>query len=128
VLQEVERAAHCRNHLLTFRIEAISPDDDLVYFLKADHWVDGFRPMPPSQYFPPQIQHTQRLLQSASIESRGEEESDASAPEIFAHFRILRRPDNSLFRLGKGGMGVTYNRYGVESSGRSEGDHRRIFA
>jgi serine/threonine-protein kinase len=36
------------------------------------------------------------------------EESDAAAPEIFAHFRILRRPDNSLFRLGKGRMGVTY--------------------
>src|SRR5260221_7061245 len=25
-----------------------------------------------------------------------------------AHFKILRRPDGSLFRLGKGGMGVTY--------------------
>jgi len=28
--------------------------------------------------------------------------------ERAAHFRILRRPDGSLFRLGKGGMGVTY--------------------
>src|ERR1700722_1107148 len=43
VLREVERAAHCQNHLLTFRIEAIGPGDDRAYFLGADHWVDGFR-------------------------------------------------------------------------------------
>jgi serine/threonine protein kinase len=108
VLQEVERAAHCRNHLLTFRIEAISPSDDLAYFLGADQRVDGFQPLPPSRHFPALIQHTQMLLRSASTQSGGEDEPDAAAPEIFAHFRILRRPDNSLFRLGKGGMGVTY--------------------
>jgi predicted Ser/Thr protein kinase len=88
--------------------EPIAPSDDLAYFLGADQRVDGFQPLPPSQHFPVLIRHTRRLLQSASTESGGEEESDAAAPEIFAHFRILRRPDNSLFRLGKGGMGVTY--------------------
>src|SRR5580700_8765997 len=36
VLREVERAAHCQNHLLTFRIGPIWPGDDLAYFLGAD--------------------------------------------------------------------------------------------
>src|ERR1700736_1258661 len=87
VLREVERAAHCQSHLLTFRIEAIAPGDDLAYFLGADQWVDGFRPLPPSQPFPTLIQHTRRLLQNGLVESRAEEESDADPPETFAHFR-----------------------------------------
>jgi hypothetical protein len=108
VLQEVERAAHCQNHILTFRIERISPGDDLAYFLGADQRVDGFQPLPRSRHFPTLIHQTRTLLRSASTRSEGEDESDAAAPEIFAHFRILRPPANSLFRLGKGGMGVTY--------------------
>jgi serine/threonine protein kinase len=107
VLREVERAAHCQNHLLTFRIEPISPGDDLAYFLGADQWVDGFRPLPASQHFPALVQHTRKLLQSSAAEQEPEEQSD-SAPETFAHFRIFRHADGSLFRLGKGGMGVTY--------------------
>ncbi|HXM28623.1 MAG TPA: protein kinase [Chthoniobacterales bacterium] len=108
VLQEVERAAHCQNHVLTFRIEPITPSDDLAYFLGVDQSVDAFRPLPPSQSFPALVKHTRSLLQSASTESGEQEESDAAAPEIFALFRILRNPDGSLFKLGKGGMGVTY--------------------
>ena len=108
VLREVERAAHCQNYLLTFRIGPIAPGDDLAYFLGADHWVDGFRPLPPAQHFPTLIEHTRALLQSDAVESDSEVESDADASEAFAHFRILRRSDGSLFRLGKGGMGVTY--------------------
>jgi serine/threonine protein kinase len=107
VLREVERAAHCQNHLLTFRVEPIAPGDDLAYFLGADQWVDGFRPLPPSQHFPALVQHTRKLLQSSAAEQEPEELSD-TAPETFAHFRILRHADGSLFRLGKGGMGVTY--------------------
>jgi serine/threonine protein kinase len=107
VLREVERAAHCQNHLLTFRVEPLTPGDDLAYFLGADQWVDGFRPLPPSQHFPVLIQHAQNLLQRASAEQQTKEEPDPGS-ETFAHFRILRRPDGSLFKLGKGGMGVTY--------------------
>jgi hypothetical protein len=107
VLREVERAAHCQNHLLTFRVEPIAPGDDLAYFLGADQWVDGFRPLPPSQHFPALVQHTRKLLQNSASEEEPEEQSD-TASETFAHFRIQRRPDGSLFRLGKGGMGVTY--------------------
>ncbi len=86
VLREVERAAHCQNHLLTFRIEPISPGDDLAYFLGADQWVDGFRPSPPSQHFPVLIQHTQRLLRRFDEQRQAEERPDI-APEMFAHFR-----------------------------------------
>jgi tetratricopeptide (TPR) repeat protein/serine/threonine protein kinase len=107
VLREVERAAHCQNHLLTFRTEAIAPSDDLTYYLGADQWIDGFKPLPPTQHFPALIEHTRRLLKSSLIESEPEE-SDDSTPQTFAHFRILKRPDGSLFKLGKGGMGVTY--------------------
>jgi TPR repeat protein/serine/threonine protein kinase len=108
VLREVERAAHCQTHLLTFRIEAIAPGDDLAYFLRADHWVDGFRPFPPSEHFKVLIQHIRALFQREAVESDSEMSADGDAPETFAHFRVLRRPDGSLFRLGKGGMGVTY--------------------
>ena len=107
VLREVERAAHCQNYLLTFRIEAIAPGDDLAYFLEASHWVDGFPPLPPSQHFPALVDHTRKLLQSSAAEQEPETQSDAG-PDTFAHFRILRHGDGSLFRLGKGGMGVTY--------------------
>ncbi len=107
VLREVERAAHCQNHLLTFRVEPIAPGDDLGYFLGVDHWIEGFQPPPPSQHFPALVQHTRKLLQSSVAEEEPEEQSDA-APETFTHFRILRHNDGSLFRLGKGGMGVTY--------------------
>jgi serine/threonine protein kinase len=108
VLREVERAAHCQSHLLTFRIEAIAPGDDLAYFLRADHWVDGFRPSPPSDHFQVLIQHIRALFQREAVESFSEMQADGDEPETFAHFRVLRRPDGSLFRLGKGGMGVTY--------------------
>ncbi|MBV8278436.1 MAG: protein kinase, partial [Verrucomicrobia bacterium] len=107
VLREVERAAHCQNHLLTFRVEPIAPNDDLAYYLGADQWIDGFRPSPPSQHFPALVEQTRRLLKSSLTDGQPEE-SDDLAPETFAHFRILKNPDGSLFRLGKGGMGVTY--------------------
>jgi tRNA A-37 threonylcarbamoyl transferase component Bud32 len=107
VLREVERAAHCQNNLLTFRVEPIAPGDDLAYFLGADQWVDGFRPLPPSQHFPVLVRHIQRLVKRSNEERQPERKPDAT-PETFAHFKILRHPDGSLFKLGKGGMGITY--------------------
>src|SRR3984885_4029604 len=87
VLSEVERAAHCQSHLLTFRIEAIAPGDDLAYFLRADHWVDGFRPLPPSEHFQDLIQHLRALFQREAVESYSEMPADGGEPENFAHFR-----------------------------------------
>jgi serine/threonine protein kinase len=108
VLREVERAAHCQTELLTFRIEPATPSDDLAYFLGADHWVDGFRPLPPSEHFSALIEHAQGLLQEDAAESDPADQSEASSVDKFAHFRIDHRTDGSLFKLGKGGMGVTY--------------------
>jgi serine/threonine protein kinase len=107
VLREVERAARCRNHLLTFRIQPIAPGDDLTYFLGADQWVDGFKPLPPSQHFPVLVQRIRKLLERSAVERESAAQPE-TAPEKFAHFRILRHPDGSLFKLGKGGMAVTY--------------------
>jgi len=107
VLREVERGAHCQNHLLTFRVASITPSDDLAYFLGADQCVDGFSPLPVSLHFPTLLQHVRALLRQDAAETEPEESVDAT-PENFAHYRVLRRPDGSFFRLGKGGMGVTY--------------------
>ena len=129
VLREVERAAHCQNHLLTFRVEPISPGDDLAYFLGADQWVDGFRPLPPSQHFPALIQHTRKLLQNSAAEQEPDEQSDA-APETFAHFRILATRRWLAFSpwQRRNGRHLQGNRHGVESSGGPEGDCRRTVA
>jgi serine/threonine protein kinase len=108
VLREVERAAHCQTELLTFRIDPVTPSDDLAYFLGVDHWVDGFRPLPPSDHFATLIEHARGLLRESDVDFDEADESQESALDKFAHFRIDRRPDGSLFKLGKGGMGVTY--------------------
>jgi serine/threonine protein kinase len=108
VLREVERAAHCQTELLTFRIDPVTPSDDLAYFLGVDHWVDGFRPLPPSDHFATLIEHARGLLRESAFDPDEADESQESAVDKFAHFRIDRRPDGSLFKLGKGGMGVTY--------------------
>lgn len=108
VLREVERAAHCQTELLTFRIDPVTPSDDLAYFLGVDHWVDGFRPLPPNDHFATLIEHARGLLRESALDSDEADESQESAVDKFAHFRIDRRPDGSMFKLGKGGMGVTY--------------------
>ncbi len=108
VLREVERAAHCQTELLTFRIDPVTPSDDLAYFLGVDHWVDGFRPLPPNDHFATLIEHARGLLRESALDSDEADQSQESALDKFAHFRIDRRPDGSMFKLGKGGMGVTY--------------------
>jgi serine/threonine protein kinase len=108
VLREVERAAHCQTELLTFRIEPVTLSDDLAYFLGVDHWVDGFRPLPPSDHFTTLIEHARGLLRDSAFCPDEADQSEESPLDKFAHFRIDRRPDGSMFKLGKGGMGVTY--------------------
>jgi serine/threonine protein kinase len=111
VLREVERAAHFKVNLLAFEIESVEPLDDLAYFLGVEHWLDGSKPGPPEQHFPSLVRHAMELLSTRKRQSTAQEQSsrlEEPEAESFAHFRILRRPDGSLFRLGKGGMGVTY--------------------
>ena len=37
--------------------------------------------------------------------------ASADADLRFAHYRVLRRPDGSIWELGRGAMGVTYKAY-----------------
>jgi serine/threonine protein kinase/peptidoglycan/xylan/chitin deacetylase (PgdA/CDA1 family) len=111
VLREVDRAAYCQNPILTFRVEPVNPRDDLDYFLGADHWVDGFQPLPPSQHFPKLIRYARELIEASEVASGDEAQSNTLVAEMFAHYRILRHLDGSRFELGKGGMGVTYKAF-----------------
>jgi serine/threonine protein kinase len=103
-LREVERAIHCQLQVLTFRIEQIEPNDDLSFFLSADHCVEASSG-PSETYCPALLRQTIALLQARPESAEG---SEPAPPEIYGNFRILRRSDGSLFRLGKGGMGVTW--------------------
>jgi serine/threonine protein kinase/tetratricopeptide (TPR) repeat protein len=104
VLREVERGAHCQIRLLTFRIEQVEPNDDLAYFVGVEHRLDAL-PGPPDTYYSALLRQTIALLQTKPEPS---EETESAQPETYGNFRVLRRPDGSLYRLGKGGMGVTW--------------------
>jgi serine/threonine protein kinase len=100
VRQQLESAAHFQLPLVTFRIEPIEPADELSYFLWKKHFVDGFEG--------PLDRNIPNLLRQIATLTKPEEKGQAPPSETFANFRILRKPDGSLFRLGQGGMGVTY--------------------
>jgi TIR domain-containing protein len=44
VLREVQLAANSRLHIIQFRIDAVSPSDDLEYYLSGPHWLDAVTP------------------------------------------------------------------------------------
>jgi hypothetical protein len=44
VLREVQLAANSRLHIVQFRIDAVSPSDDLEYYLSGPHWLDAVTP------------------------------------------------------------------------------------
>jgi serine/threonine protein kinase len=113
VRQQLESAAHFQLPLLTFRVEAVEPAEDLAYFLWEKNLVDGFDG-PLDAHIPGLLQQIKTLSKSKSGEethatSSGQAHATGSGQaEAFANFRILRKPDGSLHRLGQGGMGVTY--------------------
>jgi serine/threonine protein kinase len=113
VRQQLETAAHFKLPLLAFRVEPVQPADDLSYFLWEKRLVDGFE-SPLEAHLPDLLRHIKELLKSeeepaAEGDSAGQAHSAGSAQaQTFANFRILRKPDGSLYRLGQGGMGVTY--------------------
>src|SRR5215210_3640370 len=51
VLREVERAAHFKLRLLTFRIENFPLSADFEFFLSLSHWLDAFDPPDPATHF-----------------------------------------------------------------------------
>ena len=44
VLREVQLAANSHLHIVQFRIDAVSPSDDLEYYLSGPHWLDAVTP------------------------------------------------------------------------------------
>jgi serine/threonine protein kinase len=116
IRQQLETAAHFQLPLVTFRVEPVQVADDLSYFLWEKQFVDGFEGGLDS-HIPALLQQIKVLLNSQEEDqpspleatSSGQARSTGSGQaESFANFRILRRPDDSLYRLGQGGMGVTY--------------------
>jgi serine/threonine protein kinase/formylglycine-generating enzyme required for sulfatase activity len=116
VRQQLETAAHFKLPVVTFRIESVQPADDLSFFLWEKHSVDGFEG-PLDAHLAALLQQIKALLQSEEeervppLEAASSEQNHSTGSrqaESFANFRILRRPDGSLYRLGQGGMGVTY--------------------
>ena len=41
ILRELELAANTHLHLVQFRIEDVTPNDDLQYYLSTPHWLDA---------------------------------------------------------------------------------------
>jgi TPR repeat protein len=41
ILRELELAANTRLHIIQFRIEDVTPNDDLQYYLSTPHWLDA---------------------------------------------------------------------------------------
>src|ERR1700751_5799085 len=116
IRQQLETAAHFQLPLVTFRIEPVQPADDLSYFLWEKHFVDGFEGGLDA-HIPALLQQVKALSKSqeedqpSPLEAAGSGQARSTSSgqaESFANFRILRRPDGSLYRLGQGGMGVTY--------------------
>ena len=128
VRQRLEAAAHFQLPIVAFRIEPVEPGDGFSYFLWEKHFVDGFG-SPPSEHIPALVRQLRMVAKSEDqgptvselATSTGQAHSAGSGQaqaevysrgslqtETFANFRILRKPDGSLFRLGQGGMGVTY--------------------
>ena len=108
VRQRLESAAHFQLPVVTFRIEPVEPADEFSYFLWEKHFVDGFDG-PPIEHIPTLVRQIKTLAKPEEQGPAGLELSTNSGQaETFANFRILRKPDGSLYRLGQGGMGVTY--------------------
>ena len=110
VRRQLETAAHFQLPLVTFRIEPVQPADDLSYFLWEKHVVDGLEGRLDA-HLPALVQQIKALLnvdEENRLSPPQAHSTSSGQAESFANFRILRRPDGSLYRLGQGGMGVTY--------------------
>jgi hypothetical protein len=105
VLQELERATAIGIPILAVRLGTVTPSDSFAYFLGVRHWVEPPSAADGTVDFNALPDHVKALIPEQQPRFNQSTEHDL---ELFGHFRILRREDGSLFRLGKGGMGETF--------------------
>src|SRR5436190_5475439 len=71
VLREVQLAANSRLHIVQFRIDPVSPSDDLEYYLSGLHWLDAVTP--PLENHLEQLKNSMKAL--LSLPRAGSEET-----------------------------------------------------
>ena len=71
VLREVQLAANSRLHIVQFRIDPVSPSDDLEYYLSGPHWLDAVTP--PLENHLEQLKNSMKAL--LSLPRAGSEET-----------------------------------------------------
>ena len=75
ILREVQLATNAHLHIIQFRIEDVTLNDDLQYYLSTPHWLDAMTP--------PLESHLERLEASLKILlGPGADKTPTSAPEI----------------------------------------------
>jgi TIR domain len=77
VLREVQLAANSRLHIVQFRIDPVSPSDDLEYYLSGPHWLDAVTP--PLEGHLEQLRNSVKALLTLPRAGEGDKER-ASAP------------------------------------------------
>lgn len=77
VLTEVERAFHHRLAILPFRIEDVSPSDDLQFFVSTSHWLDAIT-LPLRQHIEKLTEVVSCLLVENAIKTPPTSDSHAS--------------------------------------------------
>jgi hypothetical protein len=83
IMREVERAVNAGVVLIPVRIENILPDDNLEYFLNAEHWLDAF-PGAPENYLGALVHAVNDILKiPATI--IGEPALEDAADKVFEH-------------------------------------------
>jgi hypothetical protein len=89
VLREVQLAANSRLHIVQFRIDAVSPSDDLEYYLSGPHWLDAVTP--PLDAHLEQLKSSMKALLSLPRAAEPET-APASAPAPAPAIAPLSRP------------------------------------
>ena len=79
VLREVQLAANSRLHIVQFRLDPVSPSDDLEYYLSGPHWLDAVTP--PLEGHLEQLKSSMKALLALPRASEPEKGA-ASAPSI----------------------------------------------
>jgi hypothetical protein len=79
VLREVQLAANSRLHIVQFRIDPISPSDDLEYYLSGPHWLDAVTP--PLEDHLEQLKSSMKALLALPRTAGGDTPDPAASPQ-----------------------------------------------